>query len=168
MDVNFRFPFNDRTLTDIAVSNKNITIINYLIKNGAIASNSLIKCTYRDSFNRDIINCLVNNGISIDTIVNQGMTPLGIEVKNYIWYIGSLSHYKEGDSRITSAHKEIENAINRIQFYVEKGANPNQIDSSGNDYKSILLKHHDQNQLKKHKAYIILENIINPENPQQE
>ena len=165
LDVNFRFPFNDRTLAEIAVTHKNITIINYLIKNGAIASNSLIKCTYRDSYNRDIINCLINNGISIDTITYQGMTPLGLEVKNYIWYIGSLSHYKEGDSRISSAHKEIDKARNKIQFYIEKGANPNQIDNNGNDYKSILLKHHDQNQLKKHKAYLDLENIINPEKP---
>lgn len=164
LDVNFRFPFNDRTLAEIAVSHKNITIVNYLIENGANSSNSLIKCTYRDSFNPDMINCLISNGISIDTITYQGMTPLGLEVKNYIWYIGSLSNYKEGDSRVSSAHKEIDNAREKIQFYIEKGANPNQIDTSGNDYKSILLKHHNQNQLKKYKAYINLESIINQKN----
>lgn len=165
LDVNFRFPFNDRTLAEIAVTHKNITIINYLIKNGAIASNSLIKCTYRDSFNRDIINCLINNGISIDTITYQGMTSLGLEVKNFIWHIGSLTHYKKGDSRIESTHTEIEKARDKIKFYIEAGANPNKIDNQGNDYKSILPNHHDQNQLEKHKAYIDLENIINPEKP---
>jgi len=165
LDINFRFPFVDRSLVEIAVSHNNINVINYLMENGALASNSLIKCTYRDSFNRDTINCLINNGISIDTITYQDMTPLGLEVKNLIWYIGSLANYKDGDSRIDSAYKEIEKSKERIQFYVELGANPKQIDIDGNDYKSILLKHYNQEQLKKHKAYLELKKIISQSKP---
>lgn len=165
LDVNYRFPFVDRSVIEIAVTHKNINVIDHLIKQGANASNSLIKCTYRDSFDLDTINCLLANGVSIDTITNNGMTPLGLEVKNYIWYISSLRHYKIGDRRIESALKEIENAKEKIKFYIGNGANPYQIDKNGNSYKSILLKDNNQEQLKKYKAYTELEKIFNPDSP---
>jgi len=160
IDVNFRFPFIDRSLIEIAVYNNNTDIINYLIENGAQAESSLIKCTYRNSFNSDTINCLIKNGISIDTITYEGMTPLGLEVKNFIWRIGSLIHYKEGDSRIESTNTEIGKSKERIQFYIDIGANPNKIDKDGNNYESILTKYHNQEHLKKHNAYYELDKII--------
>ena len=166
LDINFRFPFLDRSLVETAVIYKNTQIIAYLIQNGADASKSLVNCTYRNSFNQDTIKCLIENGISIDTISYQGLTPLGNEIKNFIWYIGSLVHYKDGDSRIESAYKEMEISKEKMRFYVAIGANPNHIDINGNDYKSILSNHHKQEQLKKHKAYIVLEKVLFPNKPQ--
>jgi len=93
------------------------------------------------------------------------MTLLGNEIENFLWYIGSFVHYKEGDARIKSAYKEIELSKEKIKFYIAKGANPNHIDNNKNSYES-LLKHKRQEQLEKHKAYMVLEKILFPNRPQ--
>ena len=50
----------------------------------------------------------------------------------------------------------------KIEFYINASANPNHIDNQANGYKTILAKHHNQEQLKKHKAYEVLEKILFP------
>lgn len=163
LNINFRFPFYDRDLLEMAIAYKNTEIINLLIEKGADTSNSLNKCTDRMYFDKENINCLISNGISIDTITYGGLTPLGDEIKNYAWLIGSLANYNKGETRYKLAIDELMNSKKKIEFYIQKGANPNNIDQNGNDYISILEKHHNQKQLRNHKVYNVLANIIDPE-----
>ena len=53
----------------------------------------------------------------------------------------------------------------KIEFYINASANPNHIDKDGNDYKSIISKRfnrYDEEHLKKHKVYEVLEDILIP------
>ena len=158
-DINFKFPFFDRSLLETAIRNNNIPIINYLFQNGADRSDSLMNC----SSNQDTIKCLIENGISIDVICYDGMNRLGNEIKNFLWHISSLRHYK--DSIPESTLKSIELSKEQMRFYIDLGANPNHIDKDGNDYKSIISKRfnrYDEEHLKKHKVYEVLEDILIP------
>ena len=162
LNINFRFPFYDRNLLEMAIVYKSTDIINLLIEKGADSSNSLGKCTDRMYFDKETINCLISNGISIDTITYGGLTPLGDEIKNYAWQIGSLAHYKKGETRYKLAIDELKKSKEKIEFYIQKGANSSNIDQNGNDYISILAKHHNQKQLRKHNVYKELASIVDP------
>lgn len=140
-DLNFKFEHSEMSLLDLAVYHHNLELIKQLISRGADTSNTLHVCIHKGSFREDSLKCLVKNGITLNTILSGGYTPLGYEIKNYLWYMKSRLHYVEDDPRLKRANHEMSLSAERIKLYLELGAHPKMLDESGLSLKSFLEKH---------------------------
>ena len=166
-NVNLRFPHLQKNLLDKAAYKNNVEIIEYLVKRGADSSQTLDQAIHKGFFYKETVKCLVDNGVSINSLSAWGMTPLCHEIKNYVWYLNGLRNYKEGDLRIERANKEIKDSKEKIRFYLSLGANHTNLDKEGRDYKSFLINGWNKEFLDKNDVISKVEELLFPDKPQK-
>jgi len=167
-DLNFRFPHSSKNLLDMAAYKNNVEIIEYLLSKEADASTALDQSMHKGFFHKASIQALVDNGLSINTLSAWRMTPLCHQIKNYIWYIRSLRHYKEADPRIEKVNKEMEAIKDKIKFLISLGAQSTNMDKDGHDYKSFIAKNWQEDFIVKNEIYHKIEVLIFPDKPKKQ
>lgn len=163
-NLNLRFPNLGKNILDKAGYANNVEIMKYLLSKNTDSSKTLEQCLYKGGFHYEAVKCLVENGISINTISAWGLTPLCHEIKNYIMHIRTAKHYKEGDRGYERAIGEIEKSKEKISFLISLGANPSKMDNEGNDYKSFLVKKFKEDFLVENHIVANLKKLVLPEN----
>jgi len=156
---NDRIYYKDRNLVDIAAYRNNIEMIDYLIGQGADFSRSIFECTGA-YIKKDIIECLVGHGANIDELGTRRITALQHEITRYVSSLDRSIRYKENAYQYESAQKELEDHKDKLCFYIRMGANPNNCDTEGNNYKQVLLKRWKETFLSTHNVIAQIEQLI--------
>lgn len=134
-DYNYKFADDDRSLIDFAIQRQNLEIVKHLIGKGADFSKSYIGYTGK----KDVVRLIVKNGGNIDNFAVNGKTPFANEVLNFGWVMLRLTSTSKMDSvNYNEALNHVKEAEDRLSFYLEMGANPNNCDGKGGDYKSMI------------------------------
>lgn len=159
-DINFRFPFGNNNLVDIATGCNNVKMVEYLINQGADFSNSMKYCTGQ-IFKKEVIKVLTKHGANIDIYEYNDCTPLYNEITYYVKSISNQINYIKTDSEkyITAKEKERKHK-ERIIFYLKMGANPSACNQVGINYRSLLRKDYRLEFLKENGVIDNLRNII--------
>ena len=134
-DYNYQFSYDNRSFIDFAINYGNLEIVKHLIGKGADFSKSILSC----GGIKEVVKLVVENGGNIDTLAVNGKTPFGNEVLNYGFVMLRLTSISEKDTvRYRPALNHVKEAEHRLSFYLEMGANPNDCDGQGGDFKSII------------------------------
>ena len=139
-DVNHRIDFYNRNLVDLAAHYGNIEMIEYAISRGGDFSRAMLYCsgTY---LKKDVVKCLVKHGASVDILHWRGETALHQSITSCSSAMFSAKRNKDRDENTyNKAVYELEKQKDRIQFYLSLGANPNSINTNGDDFKTVLKK----------------------------
>lgn len=161
-DINLRFPSLNKNLVDKAAYSNNVEILEYLIHKGGDFSNSILQCISYGFYHPESIKFLVSKGASIDTFGFWGKTPLCYELENFARVVVRKEEYKNKDAkRYERAIEEYETHKNRIQLYLELGANPNKLDKMGKTYKDVVNSSWAEHIIQKFQVHKQVEELIN-------
>ena len=162
-DINLRFPGLDKNLVDKAAYSNNVQILQYLIERGGDFSNSILQCINHGFYHPESIKFLVEKGASIDTHGYWGKTPLCNTLESFVRTTVRKEQYKNKDEkRFEKAKEEYETLKNKILFYLELGANPNNLDKEGKTYKDVVNKSWAEHIIQEHKIHEQVEELIFP------
>jgi hypothetical protein len=93
-----------------------------------------------------------------------GKTPLCYELENFTRVIVRIEEYKETDEkRYQQAIEEYETHKKKIRFYLELGANPNNLDEEGRTYKEVASSSWAEHVIKRYKIPEQVEELIFPQ-----
>ncbi|PHN00567.1 DUF6985 domain-containing protein [Flavilitoribacter nigricans] len=163
-DINLRFPGLNKNLVDKAAYSNNVEILDYLIVKGGDFSNSILQCINYGFYHPESIKFLVQKGASIDSCGYWGKTPLCYALENFIRATVRKEDYRDRDEkRYEQALKEYETNKEKIIFYLELGANPNNLDEEKKTYKDIANRSWAEHIIKKYKIHEQIEELIFPE-----
>lgn len=139
-DVNHRIDDYNRNLVDLAAHYGNIEMIEYAISRGGDFSRAMLYCS-GPYLKKEVVECLVKHGASVDILHWRGETALHQSITSCSSAMFSAKRNKDRDvNTYNKAVKELEVQKDRIQFYLSMGANPNAINTNGDDFKTVLRK----------------------------
>jgi hypothetical protein len=138
--VKHRIDFYNRNLVDLAAHYGNIEMIEYAISKGGDFSRAMLYCS-GTHLKKDVVECLVKHGASVDILHWRGETALNQAITKCSSAMFSAKRNKDRDENTyNKAVYELEKQKDRIQFYLSMGANPNSINTNGDDFKTVLKK----------------------------
>lgn len=161
-NINLRFGRLGKNLVDKAAYSNNVEMLKYLIDRDGDFSESMEQCINKGFYHPESIKYLVSRGATIDSHGYWGKTPLCYALENYIRAIVRVEEYRNKDEkRFESTLKEYETNKDKIKFYLELGADPNNLDKEGNNYVDIVSKSWAEHVIIKHKIHEKVKNLIN-------
>lgn len=137
-NVNHRIDSYNRNLVDLAAHYDNIEMMEYTISRGGDFSRAMLYCSGQ-YLKKDVVECLVKHGASVDILHWRGETALNQSITKCSSAIFKVKRNNDSNAyHYDKAEKELEVQKNRIQFYLSMGANPNSINTHGDDFKTVL------------------------------
>ncbi len=139
-DINHRIDDYNRNFVDLTAHCGNIEMIEYAIGRGGDFSKAMLYCSGA-YLKKDVVECLVKHGASVDVFHWRGETALQQAIASCSSAMFRVKRTKDRDENTyNKALEELEVQKDRVQFYLSMGANPNNLNTKGEDYKTFLSK----------------------------